>query len=212
MRMEIMSVICPAGVEPGDTVVIVTEWGEEMEVAVPKGISPGDAFDVPCFRPHADGPGDSNAVGEAAGPALGTSRDSEEDFSEEEEEEEEGGSADEPSGRPDEPASSKEPKQEAGPLDSEEEFSEEEEAGVEEETKCSEGTLAVSMPLSPQPSGFGGKSTMAHAMVSPEVKIRAQTSSESPGSLKGVDTMEIMTIECPDQTVRHPELKLKIPA
>ena len=39
-----MEVICPDGVQPGDTVAISTEDGSSYEVIVPNGVQPGQAF------------------------------------------------------------------------------------------------------------------------------------------------------------------------
>ena len=38
---------------PGDVIVAVTEWGEEIDVTVPDSISPGETFDVLCAPPPA---------------------------------------------------------------------------------------------------------------------------------------------------------------
>eukprot|EP01052_Picozoa_sp_SAG31_P021102 SAG31_NODE_1614_length_7741_cov_4.817849_4_plen_634_part_00 len=44
--VETLSVVCPDGVGPGDSLFIQTEDGEEMEIEVPEGVEPGDEFEV----------------------------------------------------------------------------------------------------------------------------------------------------------------------
>ena len=44
--VEMLSVECPEGVVPGDTLFIQTPDGEELEIVVPEGMAPGDSFDV----------------------------------------------------------------------------------------------------------------------------------------------------------------------
>ena len=46
-----LSVDCPDGTAAGETVLVETEWGEELEVTVPEGIGPGQAFEFTVQMP-----------------------------------------------------------------------------------------------------------------------------------------------------------------
>ena len=43
---SLMVVECPAGVGPGELILIETETGEELEAEVPEGVAPGMEFEV----------------------------------------------------------------------------------------------------------------------------------------------------------------------
>jgi hypothetical protein len=43
---EFLTVTCPAGVSPGETLYVTTPDGDELEVIVPEGVGEGDEFDV----------------------------------------------------------------------------------------------------------------------------------------------------------------------
>ena len=46
-----LSVECPDGTGAGETLLVDTEWGEELEVTVPEGIGPGQAFEFTIQMP-----------------------------------------------------------------------------------------------------------------------------------------------------------------
>lgn len=43
---EVLSIVCPEGVSPGDMLLVGTSTGEEVQVQVPDGVEPGDEFEV----------------------------------------------------------------------------------------------------------------------------------------------------------------------
>ena len=58
-EMDTMLVGCPDGCTGGDAIVVMTSWGEEVEIVVPEGIAPGDEFEVSSPRPKGHGAAES---------------------------------------------------------------------------------------------------------------------------------------------------------
>ena len=52
-----MTIVCPEGVGPGDTLEVTTPAGQEVDVPVPDGIQPGEEFEisVSCGVPPSHG-------------------------------------------------------------------------------------------------------------------------------------------------------------
>eukprot|EP01043_Picozoa_sp_COSAG02_P000425 COSAG02_NODE_7_length_64539_cov_120.393482_58_plen_681_part_00 len=52
-----LSVDCPDATSAGETILVETEWGEDLEVTVPEGIAPGQAFEFIVEKPAAQADG-----------------------------------------------------------------------------------------------------------------------------------------------------------
>ena len=59
-----LSVVCPDGVGPGDTITVTTAAGEEVDVVVPDGVESGQEFEVTLGTPDVEEEQEDEQLGE----------------------------------------------------------------------------------------------------------------------------------------------------